>query len=197
MTFPLPFGKNASYLTQQNLTPLLLFCYLEHSENRYKTTNWWLKKNILFNHSMYIQNRNYKAAIQNVVTTPLHHGPCARCKDFLQATGKREIPATDSSQQAAGEGNRRAAGEGKGSRGCRCRRPSGNCSSALPAHSLTPPYLCPSPQCLLCQCAHPLCDCCDLSPLTLMPGQCDTASHLISSYWNVLHTRHCKGPSAR
>lgn len=46
-----------------------------------------------------------------------HHSTTVHVPDaktFLQAAGKREIAATDSSQQAAGEGKRRrAAGEGK------------------------------------------------------------------------------------
>lgn len=46
---------------------------------------------------MYIQNRNYKAAIQNVFTTSLQM--CQMQSLFLHATGQREIPAADNSQR--------------------------------------------------------------------------------------------------
>lgn len=130
MTFHLPFGTSSA----------CFFCYLEHDKNRDKMTNWWWKKSILFNHNMYIQNRNDKAAIPNAFTTPLHHGQRAKCKVVFASYWPE---GNSSCRQLTDRGK-----EEQG--GCRGRRPPGNWSSALPSPSLTPCLPLPAAPVLQC-----------------------------------------------
>lgn len=87
-----------------------LFCYLEHDKNRYKMTNWWLKKSILFN--AFTQYVHPKQKLQSCNSKCIHNTTpdVPDAKSFLQATGQREIPAADNSQTGERE-PRGAAGD--------------------------------------------------------------------------------------
>lgn len=95
---------------------------------RWPTDDWRKAFYLMLLHSMYIQNRNYKAAIQDVFTTPLQ-----MCQ--MQSLFASYWPKGNSSCRQL---TNRWKGAQRGSRGCRGRRPPENRSSALPSHSLTP-----------------------------------------------------------
>lgn len=83
-----------------------LFCYLEHDKNRYKMTNWWLKKSILFN--AFTQYVHPKQKLQSCNSRCIHNTtpdvPDAKSFCKLLAKGKFQLQTTHKQVKGSPEG---------------------------------------------------------------------------------------------